>query len=91
MNRHQFFLNHCAGLIVQAEAGHRCLVVACHWCGTWEPWRVMTVDHVQPLGLGGSKGTSNLVAACWDCNQRRGYKNPGVRHDRIFKRLGELV
>jgi len=41
----------------------------CHWCGR----RATTVDHLVPRALGGSDyDLDNLVAACADCNSRRG-------------------
>lgn len=33
--------------------------------------RMATVDHRQPLRDGGTSDVSNLVAACWSCNQQR--------------------
>lgn len=41
----------------------------CHYCG--EP--ATTRDHKTPISKGGSRrGESNLVPACWRCNQRKG-------------------
>jgi hypothetical protein len=37
---------------------------ACYYCG--DP--ANTVDHIKPRHLGGTDHTSNLVAACADCN-----------------------
>jgi len=33
--------------------------------------RVATLDHVCPLGKGGSNSQNNVVAACYECNQTR--------------------
>ncbi len=33
--------------------------------------RLATIDHLMPLGLGGSPGPENLVIACAECNQIR--------------------
>lgn len=51
----------------------------CHYCGTAtvEPssggaaddWA--TLDHLVPMSEGGSHDESNLVMACYRCNQRR--------------------
>lgn len=35
----------------------------------------LTVDHVQPVALGGSDDPSNLVAACRDCNAGKASTN----------------
>lgn len=53
----------------------------CHWCGRRQPWRVpnqmehpeaaLTTDHVVPRASGGRTGRSNLVLACYACNQQR--------------------
>lgn len=31
-----------------------------------------TVDHREPLGLGGDDDPGNWVGACWTCNNRKG-------------------
>ena len=31
-----------------------------------------TVDHIHPKAWGGTEDPSNLRAACWNCNQRKG-------------------
>lgn len=42
----------------------------CHYCGrSAGPNVTLQVDHVIPLSKGGTDDRSNLVAACWDCNQ----------------------
>lgn len=53
----------------------------CHWCGRRQPWRVedqhahpeeaLTTDHVIPRGAGGRHSISNVVLACYACNQQR--------------------
>lgn len=52
----------------------------CFYCDEpvyWSPppgmdHREATFDHVVPYSKGGRKTKGNGVAACWDCNQRRG-------------------
>ena len=49
----------------------------CHWCGeqmnsTFLDPRSVTLDHVIPRADGGGGSTLNLVAACKECNERRG-------------------
>lgn len=43
---------------------------ACYYCGVPAALgiKVLHVDHVIPVILGGTNDPWNLVAACWDCN-----------------------
>lgn len=41
---------------------------SCRYCGQTSPEVKLTVDHVQPIALGGQDEPSNLVTACFDCN-----------------------
>ena len=43
---------------------------ACYYCGTPASLglKVLHVDHVIPISMGGTNHPWNLVAACWDCN-----------------------
>lgn len=55
----------------------------CFWCHeamiyvASKPWpaetdpRLMTADHVIPWRWGGRSTPGNIVAACYECNQRR--------------------
>lgn len=36
----------------------------------------LTVDHFQPLELGGANDGSNYISACRKCNKRKGNKSP---------------
>lgn len=42
----------------------------CAYCGR----SATTVDHVVPRMLGGESSWTNLVASCFDCNQKKGHK-----------------
>ncbi len=44
----------------------------CGYCGT----AADTIDHVQPRSRGGRNSWRNTVAACRDCNQRKGDRTP---------------
>lgn len=49
----------------------------CAYCGglmTFRPRRpnTATIDHMVPLGRGGPDRRSNMLAACYDCNHRKG-------------------
>lgn len=48
----------------------------CRYCGAAAPDATLTVDHVIPTALGGSDESSNLVAACVDCNAGKAATNP---------------
>jgi 5-methylcytosine-specific restriction endonuclease McrA len=47
--------------------GHRCA-----YCGR----TASTIDHVLPRSRGGANTWLNTVAACGDCNQRKGDRTP---------------
>lgn len=51
----------------------------CHWCGLALSWEQSTVDHLVPLGAGGSNRGDNLVLSCQPCNTKRGHKMPHPR------------
>lgn len=51
---------------------------ACRYCGGTAPDVALTVDHVVPVALGGSDDSSNLVAACRDCNAGKASTVPGA-------------
>lgn len=49
----------------------------CHYCETEMTLslgfnRTATVDHVVPRSKGGADTNDNIVAACYDCNQKKG-------------------
>ena len=48
----------------------------CMYCGRTPPDIVLECDHIEPVALGGSDDTDNLVTACFDCNR-------GKRHVRL--------
>ena len=45
----------------------------CQYCGAREK---LTIDHVHPKSRGGRDTWANLVAACVDCNNRKGNRTP---------------
>ena len=49
--------------------GHRC-----QFCGRGDV--PLTVDHVYPISRGGEDTWENLVAACVECNNRKGDRTP---------------
>ena len=46
----------------------------CQYCGRRSA--LMTVDHVIPKNKGGQDTWENLVAACHECNNRKGQRSP---------------
>jgi len=63
---------------LSSEQNHRCA-----WCGcaTTEQRRQhnsSTIEHVQPLSMGGADEYDNMVMACSACNGRRGVKTVEV-------------
>jgi hypothetical protein len=57
----------------------------CHYCSL----AADTVDHVIPLAHGGGNARSNLVAACYPCNNVRG-TFPYEIWKRFIRRFGRL-
>ena len=48
----------------------------CMYCGTEFNASYLTRDHVVPLSRGGRDRWSNVVAACRQCNTRKGNRTP---------------
>lgn len=46
----------------------------CQYCSTQFPRRLLTLDHVRPISMGGKTSWDNIVAACGPCNTRKGNK-----------------
>ena len=46
----------------------------CQYCGTHK--NKLTIDHVIPVSKGGKSSFENCVAACQDCNNKKGSKLP---------------
>ena len=46
----------------------------CQYCNTKFARSELTLDHVTPVSLGGKTVWDNIVAACNDCNSRKGNK-----------------
>jgi 5-methylcytosine-specific restriction endonuclease McrA len=65
--------------IVLAESGGICSIPGCRNPAT-------TVDHIQPLALGGWHDLDNLRAMCPSCNSRLGVRITNAK--RAAKQLG---
>lgn len=54
----------------------------CQYCGRRDV--NLTVDHVHPRRLGGTHIWTNVVAACPNCNHRKGGRRPEEAHMRLL-------
>jgi len=48
----------------------------CQFCGRALPASELTLDHVLPRSRGGHSSWENLVACCYECNNRKGDRTP---------------
>ncbi|HWQ14403.1 MAG TPA: HNH endonuclease [Roseiflexaceae bacterium] len=48
----------------------------CQYCGVQPGRAQLTVDHILPRSRGGLTTWENVVAACRDCNHRKGGRTP---------------
>jgi 5-methylcytosine-specific restriction endonuclease McrA len=48
----------------------------CQFCGRQFPASELTLDHVVPRSRGGRSSWENLVACCYQCNNRKGDRTP---------------
>ncbi len=49
---------------------------SCQYCGRKRASHELTLDHVHPAAKGGRRTWENIVAACLQCNQRKGGRTP---------------
>ena len=55
----------------------------CHYCGKYVSKRDATLEHVVPQSQGGTDDLSNLVMACFACNNKKSVEdNPQWRQQR---------
>ena len=43
----------------------------CYYCRRQVGHKALTMDHLVPLGRGGTSSRGNVVPACKDCNNRK--------------------
>ncbi len=43
----------------------------CYYCQGYFKPKELTMDHLQPLGRGGTSSKGNLVPACKECNNKK--------------------
>ena len=46
----------------------------CQYCDNPHPRKLLTMDHVRPLSMGGRTNWENIVASCGTCNIGKGNK-----------------
>ncbi|HEX8424500.1 MAG TPA: HNH endonuclease, partial [Pyrinomonadaceae bacterium] len=49
----------------------------CQYCGDKKSAAELTLDHIFPRSRGGDNSPVNIVAACLQCNNRKGNRTPG--------------
>ena len=45
----------------------------CQYCGSAKN---LTIDHINPVSRGGGNTWSNMITACFKCNNKKGNKTP---------------
>ncbi len=60
----------------------------CQYCGQEYRFEDLTVDHVVPLSRGGLDAWSNVLAACKDCNRKKGNMLPDEASMLLLRRPG---
>ena len=60
----------------------------CYYCRRQVGHRALTMDHIVPLGRGGTSIKGNVVPACKDCNTRKKHLLP-VEWREYVDSLGE--
>ena len=58
----------------------------CQFCGRVFPASELTLDHVMPRSRGGHSSWENLVACCYQCNNRKGDRTPEEAGLHLVKR-----
>jgi 5-methylcytosine-specific restriction endonuclease McrA len=48
----------------------------CYYCRRQVGARALTMDHIVPLGRGGTSIRGNVVPSCKDCNTRKKHRLP---------------
>lgn len=59
---------------------------SCQYCGDRFTPDELTLDHVRPLSRGGSDDWNNVVAACKECNHKKGNHLPSEIGMRLIHR-----
>lgn len=57
----------------------------CQYCGINVTSKEFTLDHVTPRTAGGTTIWTNVVACCYQCNQKKGDKSPAQAGMRLLR------
>lgn len=52
--------------LIQSKFGNRCA-----YCGEKLKYKNLTLDHIIPKSMGGTRTESNLYPACFRCNNKK--------------------
>jgi len=63
----------------------------CQYCGKRGGMFDLTIDHILPASRGGSSSADNLVASCFNCNQRKGDRTPEEARMPLLKNPAALT
>lgn len=58
----------------------------CQYCSKKVSVRESTFDHVLPKSQGGKTSWTNIVIACFDCNQKKRNRTPEKARMKLFKK-----
>jgi 5-methylcytosine-specific restriction protein A len=61
----------------------------CHYCRGRVGPRGLTMDHIVPMGRGGTSTRGNVVPACKDCNSKKKWMVP-VEWQEYLRSLGAV-
>lgn len=58
----------------------------CQYCGRAKPSSQLSFDHVMPRSRGGETSWENVVAACVDCNTKKGGRTPQEARMKLIRK-----
>lgn len=58
----------------------------CQYCGRAKPSSQLSFDHVMPRSRGGPTSWENVVAACVDCNTKKGGRTPKEARMKLIRK-----
>jgi 5-methylcytosine-specific restriction endonuclease McrA len=58
----------------------------CQYCGNSKPMNQLSFDHVVPRSRGGETNWENVVAACVDCNTKKGGRTPKEARMKLIRK-----
>ena len=63
---------------------------SCQYCGCKKSINDLTYDHVLPRAQGGKTTWTNIVAACYPCNKKKGNQTPAQAGMKLTKQPVQL-